>query len=84
MNTRKDWNGIYSVSTASSSAGLVCSAWLQVTLGMVATTTSVHSTSPFSCGNWGYAKVNWVYTVQASLTRQDFSVIVVGSTFWTG
>merc|ERR1719219_183673 len=66
LNTRKDGSkDIYSVSTAAaSSAGLVCSSWLQVTLGMVATTTSVHSTSPFS--------------------RQDFSVIVVGSTFWTG
>ena len=50
LNTRKDWDPIYSVSTASS-AGLVWSSWLQVTLGMVATTTSVHSTSPFSCGN---------------------------------
>merc|ERR1712062_724068 len=66
LNTRKDGTkDIYSVSTAAaSSAGLVCSSWVQVTLGMVATTTSVHSTSPFS--------------------RQDFSVIVVGSTFWTG
>ena len=62
MNTRKEWGPIYSVSTASS-AGLVCSAWLQVTLGMVATTTSVHSTSPFSWGNYVKASFlgDWVH-----------------------
>ena len=64
LNTRKEWSPIYSVSTASS-AGLVCSAWLQVTLGMVATTTSVHSTSPFSWGNYFYASCVLLWAIES-------------------